>query len=120
MQNFRNLKVWRKAHDLALATYAATKGFPRDEIYGLRLQIRRSAASIGMNIAEGCGRKGDREFGRFLHFAMGSTNELDCQLLLVHDLGWIPVALHSELQTRMMEIKKMLSSLISKLRAVSC
>ena len=112
--------MWRKAHGLTLAVYAATKGFPVDEIYGLRLQIRRSAASIGTNIAEGCGRRGDREFGRFLHFAMGSTSELDYQLLLARDLGLLPGGLHSELQTRTTEIKKMLSSLLSKLRAVGC
>ena len=120
MQNFRNLAVWKKAHDLVLATYAATNGFPREELYGLRLQLRTSATSIGMNIAEGCGRSGDKDFARFLHFSMGSANELEYQILLARDLRFISIRVHSELECRTTEIKKMLASLLRKLRAESC
>ena len=69
MQSFRSLKVWEKAHMLTLDVYASSKTFPRDEIYGLTSQMRRASASIGMNIAEGCCRKGNVEMGRFLQIA---------------------------------------------------
>ncbi|MFQ5961877.1 MAG: four helix bundle protein, partial [Candidatus Methylomirabilales bacterium] len=74
MRDFRELKVWEKAHHLTLAVYNATTTFPRDELYGLTSQIRRSCASIPANIAEGCGRGGDAEFARFLQIAMGSAS----------------------------------------------
>jgi four helix bundle protein len=86
LQSFRNLKVWEKAHVLTLDVYKSSKSFPRDEIYGLTSQMRRSSASIGANIAEGCCRKGDSELGRFLQIAMGSASELEYHLLLAHDL----------------------------------
>ena len=77
MKDFKELKVWQKAHALTLAMYKETRRFPRDEQYGLTSQMRRSAASIPANIAEGCGRDGDAELARFLRIAMGSTSELD-------------------------------------------
>ena len=81
MQNFRNLKVWEKAHALTLAIYRSSKTFPRDEIYGLTSQMRRASVSIGANIAEGTCRKGDVEFARFLQMAAGSASELGlCQM----------------------------------------
>ncbi|HTD53442.1 MAG TPA: four helix bundle protein [Thermoanaerobaculia bacterium] len=119
MQDFRNLKVWAKAHQLTLNVYAATKDFPRDETYGLRSRLRSASSSIGMNIAEGCGRNGDKEFGRFLHFSMGSASELEYQLLLAHDLGLIKEARFRALDKQTAEIKKMLSALLGKLRADS-
>ena len=82
MQDFRQLKVWRKAHSLALAIYKGTVRFPRTELYGLTSQIRRACVSIPANIAEGCGRGGDPELGRFLQIAMGSASELEYHLLL--------------------------------------
>ena len=66
MKDFRQLKVWEKAHQLALAVYKVTKGFPKEELYGLTSQIRRASMSIPTNIAEGCGRNTDAEFARFL------------------------------------------------------
>lgn len=66
MKDFRELKVWQKAHQLTLLTYKVTATFPREEAYGLTSQIRRACASTPANIAEGCGRSGDAEFGRFL------------------------------------------------------
>jgi len=82
MKDFRELKVWEKAHQLTLEVYKATTIFPKDELYGLTSQIRRACASIPANIAEGCGRRGDAEFARFLGIAMGSASELDYHLLL--------------------------------------
>ena len=85
MQNFRDLKVWTKAHQLALDVYRATKSFPREELYGLTSQIRRSAVSVPSNIAEGCCRS-QGDFGRFIQIAAGSASELEYQLLLAKDL----------------------------------
>ncbi len=119
MQDYRKVKIWKKAHDLTLAIYAVTRDFPKEETYGLRSQLRSSSSSIGMNVAEGCGRDGDREFARFLHFAMGSANELEYQLLLSRDLELIDPKSHLRLDSQVSEVKKMLTSLLRKLRAVS-
>jgi four helix bundle protein len=86
MKNFRELKVWQKAHELTLAVYRSTRDFPREEFYGLTSQIRRATASIGANLAEGCGRNGDAEFARYCSIAMGSASELEYHLLLAQDL----------------------------------
>jgi hypothetical protein len=77
VKGFRDLKVWEKAHQLTLQVYKATASFPKEEMFGLTSQIRRAAASIPANIAEGCGRSGDAELGRFLQIAMGSASELE-------------------------------------------
>ena len=119
MQSFKNLKVWEKAHVLTLDVYRSTKSFPRDEIYGLTSQMRRSAASIGANIAEGVCRKGDLEFGRFLHIAMGSASELEYHLLLSRDLDLLQMADYDRLFCEATEVKRMLASLMHKLKAGS-
>ena len=117
MKNFRDLKVWEKAHQLTLSTYRATASFPTTEKYGLTSQLRRSAASIPANIAEGCGRDGDRDSSRFLQIGMGSASELEYHLLLSHDLGYLETSVYDELQRPTIEVKRMLSSFIRKLRA---
>jgi len=89
MKDYRRLKVWEKAHSLTLRLYQTTRGFPREEIYGLTRQIRRCSSSIGANIAEGCGKRGNAEFQRFLQIASGSGSELDYHLLLARDLGFL-------------------------------
>lgn len=119
MQSFRNLKVWEKAHILTLGVYRASGGFPRNELYGLTSQMRRSSASIGTNIAEGCCRKGDIELGRFLQIAMGSASELEYQLLLARDLEMMKSLDFQRLSSEVIEVKKMLAALIQKLRADS-
>src|SRR5208283_1225912 len=86
MKDFKELKVWSKAHELTLVIYGATRTFPRDEIYGLTSQVRRSAASIAANIAECCGRRSDGVFGRFLQIARGSASETEYHLSLARDL----------------------------------
>ena len=88
MRDFRSLKVWQKAHELTLRVYTATRIFPKDELYGLTSQVRRSAASITTNVAEGCGRSGEAELARFLNIAMGSASELEYQLLLARILSF--------------------------------
>jgi four helix bundle protein len=119
MQDFRNLKVWKKAHDLTLEVYDATRAFPKEEMYGLRSQLRSASSSIGMNIAEGCGRRGDAEFRRFLHFSMGSASELEYELLLARDLKMLTEAQHKNLEKNVIEVKRMMASLLRKLRADS-
>jgi four helix bundle protein len=119
MQDFHNLKVWKKAHDLTLGVYSATRGFPKEETYGLRSQLRSSSSSIGMNIAEGCGRKADAEFRRFLHFSMGSASELQYQLLLARDLRLLDETEYHSLEEHVTEVKRMIASLLRKLRADS-
>ena len=89
MKDFKKQKVWQKSHRLTLDIYKATANFPREELYGLTNQLRRSCASIPANIAEGCGRNSDADFSRFLQIAMGSATELEYHLLLSHDLGII-------------------------------
>jgi four helix bundle protein len=89
MKDFRELNVWQKAHRQTLAAYAATASFPVEERFGLTSQIRRCSASIAANIAEGCGRRGNGEFHRFLQIAAGSASELEYHFLLAHDLGYL-------------------------------
>jgi four helix bundle protein len=119
MRDFRDLKVWEKAHRLTLAVYKATNSFPIDEKYGLTNQIRRSSVSIPSNIAEGCGRNGEAELTRFLLIGMGSASELEYQMLLAHDLSFLSEQDHAKLNSRITEVKRMLASLIQKLRANS-
>ena len=119
MQSFRSLRVWEKAHKLTLDIYTSSKTFPREEMYGLTSQMRRSSASIGMNIAEGCCRKGNIEMGRFLQIAMGSASELEYQLLLAHDLEYLQNPDYEKLSTQAVEVKRMLSSLMQKVKAVN-
>jgi len=116
MRDFRELKVWEKSHRLTLCVYEATGGFPRQETYGLASQLRRCSASIPANIAEGCGRSDDAELGRFMLTSMGSASELEYHLLLAHDLDYLNTEQHRDLSHRTQEIKRMLSTFITKLR----
>jgi four helix bundle protein len=118
VKDFRELKVWQ-AHLLTLAVYRATATFPREELYGLTNQLRRSCASIPANLAEGCGRSGDAEFARFCSIAMGSASELEYHLLLARDLNLIEAQVHEELSQQATELKRMLAGLLQKLRAES-
>jgi four helix bundle protein len=117
MRDFRELKVWQKAHALTLAVYKTTAGFPKEELYGLTSQIRRSCASIPANNAEGCGRSGDAELARFLQIAMGSASEREYHLLLAHDLKFIDDPEYEIISREVIEVKRMLTSFIQKLKA---
>ena len=117
MQNFRNLKVWEKAHAMTLDVYRSTRAFPKEELYGLTSQMRRSSASVGANIAEGCCRNGDKDFGRFVQIAAGSAGELEYHIVLARDLGLLNVDDYQRLSTETIEVKRMLASLLQKLRA---
>jgi four helix bundle protein len=117
MQDYRNLKVWAKAHSLALDIYRETSSFPKQEQYALTSQLRRAAASIGANIAEGTGRSGNGDFGRFLHIAFGSACELEYHLLLAHNLKFVRETPYRQLSDQINEVKRMLSSLLIKVKA---
>lgn len=117
MKDFRTLSVWQKAHRLTPEVYRATRDFPREELYGLTSQLRRGASSVPSNIAEGCGRGSDADFGRCLHIAMGSASELEYHLLLAHDLSLLEKTLYQRLTTSCTEVKRMLTALIKKLTA---
>jgi four helix bundle protein len=116
MQNFRNLHVWQKSHQLALNTYQVPAYLQKPEAWPLRDQILRAAISIPSNIAEGAGRGSDPDFRRFLWNSMGSCNELDSQLLLGTDLTFIPGAIHTRLVNDLSEIRRMLVGLIHTLK----
>jgi four helix bundle protein len=117
MRDFRELMVWQKAHQLALSVYKATRPFPKEEVYGLTGQMRRACASIPANIAEGCGRGTDPEMVRFLWIAMGSAAEVEYFVLLARDLGYLNGAIHDHLGSEIIQVRRMLSSFIQRLKA---
>ena len=119
MKDFRQLKVWEKAHHLTLEIYRATANFPRAETYGLTSQLRRASASICANLAEGSGREGDAELARFCGMARGSASELEYHLLLARDLHLVEAPEYDKLAQETTEIKRMLTGLIQKLKAES-
>lgn len=119
MKDFRKLRVWEKAHQLTLAVYKHTRSFPKNELYGLTSQIRRSSISIPSNLAEGCGRGSDAELARFTQIAMGSASELEYQILLSFDLGHFEKNVFEVLTKQVTELKRMLTQFIKKLKADS-
>lgn len=119
MRDFRDLKVWLKAHQVALDVYRQSASFPADERFGLTAHLRKTATSVSSNIAEGCGRSGDKELARFLSIAAGSTSELDYQLLLARDLGHLPPDAHARLAEDVGEVRRMLYRFIQSLNAES-
>jgi four helix bundle protein len=112
MKDFRKLKVWDKAHAVALEIYRRTNGFPREELYGITSQMRRASTSVAANIAEGYGRGGDGDFHRFLSTAAGSAVELEYFLLLARDLGMLNPRAYDSLQAQVVELQRMLSGLL--------
>jgi four helix bundle protein len=114
MKNFRDLQVWRKAHELTLRAYKTTANFPREEMYGITSQIRRCAASIAANIAEGCGKRGNAEFQRFWNIAAGCASELEYHFLLAKDLSLLNQNEYDVLDRGTAEVKRMLAALIRK------
>lgn len=117
VKNFRDLKVWEKAHQISLAIYRVTTQFPKEERYGLTNQIRRCCASIPANIAEECGRRSQAEFSHFLNIAMGSASELEYHLLLANELEYLKSLNYKPLAQEVTEVKRMLTGLIKKLKA---
>lgn len=114
--SFRDLIVWQKGLEIAKEVYRISASFPKDEIFGLTSQMRRSAVSISSNIAEGRGRSSKKDFANFLYIAQGSLYELETQLTLAKELYKIEAG---DLFTKIEEEQKMLSSMIKKLTANS-
>lgn len=116
MRDFKKLSVWQKSHNLALAIYKSTAFYPKEEMYGLTNQMRRSASSVHSNIAEGCGRNTQSQLAHFLNIGMGSASELEYQLILSKDLGFINDQIFKEQLVQVTEVKRMLTSLHQKVR----
>jgi four helix bundle protein len=115
MGNYRQLSVWKRAHRFVLSVYQKTRSFPDRERYGLTAQLRRAAISVVSNIAEGSGRQGDREHVRFLRIARGSVCELECQLLLSRDVGYLEADAWQLLDNDCQDLSRMLNALIRSL-----
>ncbi len=116
MKDFRTLKVWEKAHELTIKVYKITSYFPKEEMFGLTSQFRRAATSIGLNIAEGCGRGSDADFKRFLQIAFGSISECQYCIILAKDLNYIMSEPADKIYNEFDELMKMLATLINKLK----
>jgi four helix bundle protein len=119
LKNYKELQVWQKAYQFCLEIYKATRTFPKDEKYGLTSQIRRATISIPSNIAEGYGRKSSGEYIQSLYIAYGSTCELETQLLLSSDLGYIEKADLEGLLKSVGDIERMLKALMRSLQKKS-
>lgn len=115
MRNYKELKVWERAHQLTLTIYELTNNFPTEEKFGITSQIRRAAVSIPTNIAEGCGHNSDKEFRRFLGFSLASATEVEYLITLSFDLEYCPTDKYNKLQSEVEEIKKMLYGFITSL-----
>lgn len=115
MHQFKELKVWQKAVDLATEVYDSTKNFPQEEKFGITSQVRRSVVSISSNIAEGAGRKSKKEFKLFLNYAYGSCSELETQLIISKNLGFLNQGSLPVLSESINEIQKMIYSLTNTL-----
>jgi four helix bundle protein len=115
VQDFRNLDVWNKAHKITLEIYRLTESFPKSEVFGLSSQVRRAASSIPTNLAEGCGRT-QPEFGRFVQIAFGSACEVEYQLLLARDIGFLPSQSYESINADVIEVKRMLNSLLKRIQ----
>ena len=116
MRDFTKLTTWQRAHRLVLEIYQETRCFPPEERYGLTNQVRRSAASVPANIAEGAGRRTDADFARFVDYALGSVNETQYHLLLARDLGLLASETHKRLLAELREIRMMTGALAQRLR----
>jgi len=117
MQDFKNLKVWHKAHALLLELYRAVDSFPKEELYGLARQIKDAALSVEANLAEGTGKSGDQEFKRFVSISLGSVCELESHLIAARDLRFLTAPAFERLNLMCQEVRRMLVALIRRLSA---
>jgi four helix bundle protein len=114
--SYKDLRVWRQSVDLALEIYRQTQTFPKNEVYGLTSQLRRAAISVPSNIAEGKGRSSDKELVLFLHHSRGSLLEVETQLLIAQELGYIEVTKAKHLLDQVENLAKALNALINSLK----
>lgn len=115
--NFKQLQTWKIGHKLVLSVYKITKTFPREELHGLTNQMRRAAVSITSNVAEGFGRKGLKEKIQFYYLALGSTTELENQLIISRDIHYINNEKYIEIQDQINQTGRLLSGLIQKTKS---
>lgn len=116
MKTHKDLEVWKKSIQIVTKIYKETANFPKEEVYGITSQIRRSAISVPSNIAEGAGRKHTKEFTQFLHISMGSLAELETQLIIANNLDYLSNQVFKDLNTFLIEIRSQLSGLIKSLQ----
>ena len=116
MESYRDLIAWQKAKELAIDIYACTREFPKTEVYGLMAQMRRAAISVPSNIAEGKGRQSQRDLVQFLHHARGALLELETQLEIAHELGYVEQFAFRRIDTKTKELGKILNGLIQRFR----
>jgi len=116
MKTHKDLEVWKMAMEMVTKTYTLTRTFPKEELYGLTYQIRRSAVSIPSNIAEGAGRNSSKEFLQFIYIATGSLSELETQIIIAHNLGYLNNDQKQDMETIFSNIFKLLSGLIQSIR----
>jgi four helix bundle protein len=116
MKTHKDLDVWRKGVEFVTLIYQSTSPFPKEELYGLTSQIRRSAVSIPSNIAEGAARNHDKEFLQFLYIALASASELETQLIIANNLGFMNNDKSKELMNELNIISKMLQGLIKSVK----
>ena len=116
MQDFRKLIVWKRAVNFTVQVYRSTGDFPGSERFGLTAQLRNASSSVGANIAEGCGRGSSKDFLRYLHIAIGSAFEVENHLILARKLGYLDEESAIILEEGILELKRMLSSLIHKVK----
>ncbi|MFT3788956.1 MAG: four helix bundle protein [Tepidisphaeraceae bacterium] len=116
-RSFRELVVWQRASELAVEVYRSTRSWPREELYGLTSQVRRAVISVTSNIAEGEGRKSPKEFCHFLRTAMGSLREVESQLFVAKELGFLDDAALHAFDELCSEVGRMLNGLLSKVSA---
>lgn len=117
VRTFRDLLVWQRAMQLVKEVYQASQRFPREEMYGLTAQLRRSAVSIPSNIAEGHGRHATSDYVRFLRIATGSLFELQTQIEIAKELMYLQDNDHEKLDAKSRELERMLTSMVNKLVA---
>ncbi len=115
LKSYRDLIVWQKSVNFVTQIYVVTRDFPREELYGLTAQIRRSAVSVPSNIAEGYGRNSRNDYARFLQIANGSLYEIQTQLEISLNLSYLSESRFNEIYEQSREIERMLSSLIRKI-----
>jgi four helix bundle protein len=115
-QNYRQIQIWQRSHQFTLKVYHLTHQFPDSERFGLTSQIRHSAVSVPSNIVEGSARESDGDFARFITIAMASAAELDYQLLLAHDLQYIPSNIYKSLENELNQIRRMMYSFRATLK----
>ena len=117
--HWKDLKVWEKTHNLVLEVYRVTSGFPKEELYALTNQLRRSSASVAANIVEGQSRNTTKEYLQFLYNSRGSLEEARYHLLLAKDLEYLAIDKYMHLENQYEEISKMLNSLISRIKGLT-